>query len=116
MTNFRVSDLDTVFSMLFNLLRFEKAIFQCLFFLLIIFRNILRTSLLIRDTILKLAQAFPTGIPMAVVKELREAPLLAPDRTNWSEKRLVSIAKSSDIFSEYFAHFISVFDFRNTEC
>ena len=51
--------------MLFNLLLANKAIFE----MFIVFKNILITSLLMRNTRLILAALFPTGVPVIVVNK-----------------------------------------------
>ena len=71
-----------ILSMLFNLLLVNKAIFLCLFFFfIIVFRNILTTSLLIRNTRLIVALTILTGVPMTVVNEQRETPVNATVKT-----------------------------------
>ena len=71
------------FSVLFNLLPANQAIFLCLFFFFFfIFRTILAIPILIRNTTLTIALAIPTGVPMTVVNEAQETALDAPDQTS----------------------------------
>ena len=71
------------FSVLFNLLPANQAIFLCLFFFFFfVFRTILAIPILIRNTTLTIALAIPTGVPMTVVNEAQETALDAPDQTS----------------------------------
>ena len=51
------------------------------FFLSIVFKNILAIPLVIRNTRLILALAIPTSVPMTADNEKSEAPLPTPDKT-----------------------------------
>lgn len=69
MTNIRINQrLRYYFSMLFSLLPvYKSSVF--LFYIRIVFRNILTIALLIKNTTLVLALAMATGAAVAVVNE-----------------------------------------------
>lgn len=69
MTNIRINQrLRYYFSMLFSLLLvYKSSVF--LFYIRIVFRNILTIALLIKNTKLVLALAMATGAAVAVVNE-----------------------------------------------
>ena len=78
-----ISGLDITFSILFNLLLVNKAIFLCFvfFFCPICLRKILTTSLPIRNTKLIIVFAIRTVARMTVVNDQRETLLLSFDKT-----------------------------------
>ena len=81
--SFSVSSLDTIFSMLFNVLPVNKAILLCFFFsFLIVFKRVLAILLLIENTKLRLALVFPTDAPITVTNEALEMPPFADDKAN----------------------------------
>ena len=59
----------------------KQSFCACFFFFIIVFRNILTTSLLIRNTRLIVALTILTGVPMTVVNEQRETPVNATVKT-----------------------------------
>ena len=69
MINIRINQrLRYYFSMLFSLLLvYKSSVF--LFYIRIVFRNILTIALLIKNTTLVLALAMATGVAVAVVNE-----------------------------------------------
>ena len=64
-----VSPLDIIFSMQFGLLLSNKANFLRLFFLPILFKNILTIALLIRNTRPILTLTITADVPMTVINE-----------------------------------------------
>lgn len=64
-----VSPLDIIFSMQFGLFLSNKANFLSLFFLPILFKNILTIAFLIRNTRPILALTITAGVPMTVINE-----------------------------------------------
>ena len=64
-----VSPLDTIFSMQFGLLLSNKANFLSLFFLPILFKNILTIAFLIRNTRPILTLTITADVPMTVINE-----------------------------------------------
>lgn len=64
-----VSPLDIIFSMQFGLLLSNKANFLSLFFLPILFKNILTIAFLIRNTRPILALTITADVPMTVINE-----------------------------------------------
>ena len=64
-----VSPLDIIFSMQFGLLLSNKANFLSLFFLPILFKNILTIAFLTRNTRPILALTITADVPMTVINE-----------------------------------------------
>ena len=64
-----VSPLDIIFSMQFGLFLSNKANFLSLFFLPILFKNILTIAFLIRNTRPILALTITAGVTMTVINE-----------------------------------------------
>ena len=77
-----VSPLDIIFSMQFGLLLSNKANFLSLFFLPILFKNILTIAFLIRNTRPILTLTITADVPMTVINEYREVLLLTPQKTS----------------------------------
>ena len=93
--------------MLFNLLLATMTIFSCFFrFFLVTFNNFFIIPVAKENTRVKFALANPAGIPITLVKERM---LIPPDVT---DKRLLNIIKSSNVFTKFFTHCLSFLDFR----
>ena len=97
------------FSVRLNLFLVSKAIFLCLFFLLIVSRNILIITLWIRNSRLVLGSAITRGVPMTVVNQQREKPLMAPEKT--SKLCIIIIIECCHIVIGCLAHLFSVIDY-----